>query len=126
LILNLEENNLAGQERKKNIPTTFSQYNHIQNVEEKHLFRHFANLIKIRSAHLLPIIKFLPSIVAEKNATKNILEGRTDRQTQVKQYTPLDLRSRATKKKDRKLTVHLVLIRLALRRKIRKYDFCGV
>jgi hypothetical protein len=24
------------------------------------------------------------------------------------------------------ITVHLVLIRLALRRKIRKYDFCGV
>jgi hypothetical protein len=27
-------------------------------------------------------IRFLPSIVAEKNATKNILEGRTDRQRQ--------------------------------------------
>ena len=27
----------------------FSQYNHIQNFEEKKLFQHFANLIKIRS-----------------------------------------------------------------------------
>jgi hypothetical protein len=32
-----------------------------------------------------PNIRFLPSIVAEKNATKNILDGRTE----VKQYTPL-------------------------------------
>jgi hypothetical protein len=37
-------------------------------------------------------IRFMPSIVAEKNATKNILEGRTDRQTEAKQYTPLPLR----------------------------------
>jgi hypothetical protein len=39
---------------------------------------------------------FLPSIVAEKNATKNILDGRkdgwTDRQTEVKEYTLLPLR----------------------------------
>jgi hypothetical protein len=28
---------------------------------------------------LEPNIRFLPSIVAEKNVTKNILEGRTDR-----------------------------------------------
>ena len=56
LILNLEEKNLAGQERKKKYSDlTFSQYNHIQNVEEKQLFQHFANLIKIRSAHLFPI-----------------------------------------------------------------------
>jgi hypothetical protein len=34
---------------------------------------------------LWPNIRFLPSIVAEKNATKNILDGRTE----VKQYTPL-------------------------------------
>jgi hypothetical protein len=34
----------------------FSQYNHIQNFEEKTLFQHFANLIKIRSTHLLPIL----------------------------------------------------------------------
>jgi len=38
--------------------------------------------IPIRS--LWPNIRFLPSIVAEKNATKNILDGRTE----VKQYTP--------------------------------------
>ena len=33
---------------------------------------------------LWPNIRFLPSIVSEKNATKNILDGRTE----VKQYTP--------------------------------------
>jgi hypothetical protein len=32
------------------------------------------------------------SIVAEKNATKNILDGRKDGRTEVKQYTPLPLR----------------------------------
>jgi hypothetical protein len=41
---------------------------------------------------LWPNIRFLPSIVAEKNATENILDGRkdgrTDRRTEVKQYTP--------------------------------------
>ena len=47
--------------RKKYIPTwhfhsiiiywPFSQYNYIQNFEEKKLFQHFANLIKIRSTH---------------------------------------------------------------------------
>jgi hypothetical protein len=41
-------------------------------------------------------IRFLPSTVTEKNATKNILDGRkdgrTDRRTEVKQYTPLPLR----------------------------------
>ena len=36
---------------------------------------------------LLPNIRFLPPIVAEKNATKNIL-GRTEGRTEVKQYTP--------------------------------------
>ena len=45
---------------------------------------------------LWPKIRFLPSIVTEKNATKNILDGRkdgrTDRQTEVKQYTTLPLR----------------------------------
>jgi hypothetical protein len=61
---------------------------------------------------LWPDIRFLPSIVAEKNATTNILngrkdgrtegrkdgrkdgrtDGRTDRRTEVKQYTPLSLR----------------------------------
>ena len=46
-ILNLEEKNVVGQERKKNIPTW--------HFEEKKLFQHFANLIKIRSTHLLPI-----------------------------------------------------------------------
>jgi hypothetical protein len=47
LILNLEEKNLAGQEKKIYSDLTFSQYNHI--------------------------------LAAEKNVTKNILEGRTDR-----------------------------------------------
>ena len=37
---------------------------------------------------LWPNIRFLPSIVAKKNATKNILEGRTYRRTEVKQYIP--------------------------------------
>ena len=55
--------------RKKYIPTwhfhsiivylPFSQYNHIQNFEEKKLFQHFANLIKIRSMHLLPILDLI-------------------------------------------------------------------
>jgi hypothetical protein len=31
-------------------------------------------------------------IVAEKNATKNILDGQKDKRTEVKQYTPLPLR----------------------------------
>jgi hypothetical protein len=34
--------------------------------------------------HLWPNIRFLPSTVTEKNATKNMLDGRTE----VKQYTP--------------------------------------
>jgi hypothetical protein len=46
-------------EKKKYSDLTFSQYNHIQNVEEKQLFQHFAHLIKIRSAHLLPIFYLL-------------------------------------------------------------------
>jgi hypothetical protein len=37
---------------------------------------------------LWPHIRFLPSTVAEKNAMKNILDGRKDRRTEVKQYTP--------------------------------------
>jgi hypothetical protein len=37
----------------------FSQYNHIQNFEENKLFQHFANLIKIRSTHLLPILDLI-------------------------------------------------------------------
>ena len=55
--------------RKKYIPTwhfhsiiiylPFSQYNHIQNFEENKLFQHFANLIKIRSTHLLPILDLI-------------------------------------------------------------------
>ena len=32
--------------------------------------------------------QILPSTVTEKNATKNILDGRKDRRTDVKQYTP--------------------------------------
>jgi hypothetical protein len=37
---------------------------------------------------LRPNIRFLSSTATEKNATKNILDGRTDRRTEVKQYTP--------------------------------------
>jgi hypothetical protein len=36
---------------------------------------------------LWPNIRFLPSTVTDKNATKNILDGRKDRRTEVKQYT---------------------------------------
>ena len=36
-----------------------SQYNHIQNFEENKLFQHFANLITIRSTHLLPILDLI-------------------------------------------------------------------
>ena len=43
----------------------FSQYNHIQNVEEKKLFQHFANLIKIRSTRLLPILDLIIPPVPE-------------------------------------------------------------
>ena len=46
-------------EEKKYSDLTFSQYNHIQNFEEKKLFQHFANLIKIRSMHLLPILDLI-------------------------------------------------------------------
>ena len=59
MILNLEEKNLAGQEKKIYSDLTFSQYNHKQNFEEKKLFQHFANLIKIRSTHLLPILDLI-------------------------------------------------------------------
>ena len=41
--------------RKKYIPTWHFHSIIIQNFEEKKLFQHFANLIKIRSTHLLPI-----------------------------------------------------------------------
>ena len=34
----------------------------------------------------------LPSTITEKNATKNILDRRKDRRTEVTQYTPLPLR----------------------------------
>ena len=36
---------------------------------------------------LWPNIRFLPSTVTEKNVTKNILDGRKYRRTEVKQYT---------------------------------------
>ena len=59
MILNLEEKYLAGQEKKIYSDLTFSQYNHIQNFEEKNLFQPFANLIKIRSTRLLPILDLI-------------------------------------------------------------------
>ena len=65
LILNLEEKNLVGQEKKIYSDLTFSQYNHIQNFEEKKLFQHFANLSKIRSTHLLPILDLIISPLPE-------------------------------------------------------------
>ena len=43
---------------------------------------------------LWPNIRFLPSTVTKKNATKNILDGRKDRRTEVKQYTPLPLQGK--------------------------------
>jgi hypothetical protein len=36
---------------------------------------------------LWPNIRFLSSTVTEKNATKNILDGRTDRRTEVKHWS---------------------------------------
>ena len=59
MILNLEGKNLAGQEKTIYSDLTFSQYNHIQHFEENKLFQHFANLIKIRSTHLLPILDLI-------------------------------------------------------------------
>jgi hypothetical protein len=57
---------------------TFSQYNHIQNFEDKKLFQHFANLIKIRSTHLLPIfyLFFLVARVRRSNYTPAPRRGR--------------------------------------------------
>jgi hypothetical protein len=54
------------------------------------------------------------SIVAEKNVTKNILEGRTDGQTEVKQYSPPPSRSGGIiRSKIGSKCVDLILIRLA-------------
>jgi hypothetical protein len=59
-----------------------------------------------------PNIRFLPSIVAEKNVTKNILEGRTDRGKTVYPSPPSGsggiIRSKIGSK-----CVDLILIRLA-------------
>ena len=68
LILNLEEKNLARQEKKIYSDLTFSQYNHIQN-----LFQHFANLIKIRSTRLLPILDLIISPVREEGGGYTVL-----------------------------------------------------
>ena len=61
---------------------------------------------------LWPNIRFLPSIVAEKNVTKNILEGRTDRGKTVYPPPPSGsggiIRSKIGSK-----CVDLILIRLA-------------
>ena len=73
LILNLEENNLAGQEKKIYSDLTFSQYNHIQNFEEKQLFQHFANLIKIRTTRLLPILDLIIPPVPEGGGGYTVL-----------------------------------------------------
>ena len=78
LILNLEEKNLAGQEKKIYsdsiiIYLPFSQYNHIHNFEEKKLFQHFANLIKIRSTRLLPILDLIIPPVPEGGGGYTVL-----------------------------------------------------
>ena len=57
---------------KKYIPT-FSHYNHIQNFEDKPLFQHFANLIKIRSTHLLPILDLIIPPVPERGGGHTVL-----------------------------------------------------
>ena len=53
-ILNLDEQNLAGQERKKNIPTWHFHSIIIYKIVKNFFYssQHFANLIKIRSTHL--------------------------------------------------------------------------
>ena len=70
---------------------TFSQYNHIQNFEKNKLFHHFANLIKIRSTHLLPIfyLFFLVAGVLLHERPKKKIENRE--QVCRSNYTP-DLR----------------------------------
>jgi hypothetical protein len=73
LILNLEETNLAGQEKKIYSDFTFSQYNHIKIFEEKTLFQHFANLIKIRSTYLLPILDLIIPPEKKNCKTKMVL-----------------------------------------------------
>ena len=55
----LKKKNWLDRREKNYSDLTFSQYNHIQNFEEKKLFQHFANLIKIRSTHLLPILDLI-------------------------------------------------------------------
>ena len=62
--------------RKKYIPTWHFHSIIIQNFEEKKLFQHFANLIKIRSTHLLPILDLIipPLLVTFFSAT---IDGRT-------------------------------------------------
>jgi hypothetical protein len=45
-------------------------------------------LVYFRGDNYTPNFRFLPSTVTEKNATKNILDGRKDGRTDVKQYTP--------------------------------------
>ena len=66
-------NNLAGQEKKIYSDLTFSQYNHIQNFEEKQLFQHFANLIKIRTTRLLPILDLIIPPVPEGGGGYTVL-----------------------------------------------------
>ena len=65
--------NLAGQEKKIYSDLPFSQYNHIQNFEEKNLFQHFANLIKIRSTHLLPILDLIITPLPEGGGGYTVL-----------------------------------------------------
>ena len=64
---------LARHEKKIYSDLPFSQYNHIQNFEEKKLFQHFANLIKIRSTHLLPILDLIIPPVLEGGGGYTVL-----------------------------------------------------
>jgi hypothetical protein len=47
------------KKRNKTVVIRKSHEKILQNFEEKKLFQHFANLIKIRSTHLLPILDLI-------------------------------------------------------------------
>ena len=81
-------------ERKNYSDLTFSEYNHIQNFGEKKIFQHFANLIKIRSTHLLPIFYpfFLVARVLLHERPKKKIENRE--QVCRYNYTPTPRRGR--------------------------------
>jgi hypothetical protein len=64
----------------KTLPTIWHTYvklvyNHIQNFEEKKLFQHFANLIKIRSTHLLSILDLIIPPLPERGDVYTTLQN---------------------------------------------------